>query len=256
MNLKEWIKPAGAMTTLLFLSTVLLGIPFAFLLCWYWPVTNVAVRCATILFGLLTIGCVLFATRHHRKLRIVIAAVFTVAFIFLALPARSPQDCTALRDAYVNALQSYLGCPYVWGGEGRFGIDCSGLIRRSMEDALVQQGILHANPFLVRTGILLWWNDTTAREMGRGYGGRMRVVTTCRKLNELDHSLLQPGDLAVTTSGVHVMAYLRNKQWIAADPAYDKVVTFTVPENGNSYFQVPMTIVRWRLLEGASSSTP
>jgi hypothetical protein len=59
-----------------------------------------------------------------------------------------------------------------------------------------------------------------------------------------------PGDLAVTTSGDHVLAYLGEKEWIAADPGERKVTKFTIPEKKNAYFYTPMRIVRWRILEG------
>lgn len=249
MNFKEGLKHFAGMTALLFLSTSLLLFPILFLCCWYSPVINVTVRYATILFGLLSLCGLLFAIRKTRWQFRTALGLLVLAVLFLALPASPPNNRDGLRTAYAEAMQSYLGCPYMWGGEGRFGIDCSGLVRRGMEDALVQQGLLHLNPFLVRQGLSLWWHDTTAREIGRGYVGRTHIVTNCRSLNELDHSLLRPGDMAVTTSGVHVMGYIGNKTWIAADPDAEKVVTFTIPEKDNAYFLSPMNIVRWRILE-------
>lgn len=59
-----------------------------------------------------------------------------------------------------------------------------------------------------------------------------------------------PGDLAVTLSGIHVMAYLGDNTWIGADPGEGRVTQFTVPDKKNSYFATPMRIVRWTALEG------
>jgi hypothetical protein len=101
---------------------------------------------------------------------------------------------------------------------------------------------------MVRQGIWVYWHRTTAKVLGEDDHGKTFTVTTCQRLNALDYSLLIPGDLAVTSSGTHVLAYLGNQTWIAADPGAGKVTTFVVPEQKNPYFFTPMQIVRWRML--------
>lgn len=86
-------------------------------------------------------------------------------------------------------------------------------------------------------------------EMGHGYNGRMKAVTSCESLNKLDEPILQPGDLAVTASGIHVMAYAGSHIWVGADPSEQKVTLFTTPGEKNAYFSSPMNIMRWELLE-------
>ncbi len=105
-------------------------------------------------------------------------------------------------------------------------------------------------PGLVREGIWVYWHRTTAKVLGEGDLGRTYAVTTCTNLNALDYSLLMPGDLAVTASGDHIMAYLGDKTWIAADPGEGKVARFVIPELRNAYFSTPMRIVRWKILSG------
>lgn len=46
----------------------------------------------------------------------------------------SPEE-TAIRQAVCHEARSYLGVPYVWGGQSRDGIDCSGLVLRCLEAA-------------------------------------------------------------------------------------------------------------------------
>ena len=113
--------------------------------------------------------------------------------------------------------------------------------------ALAARGFTTLNPALVRDSLSLYWHRTTAKVIGEGYAGRTDTVTTCPTLNALDYSLVQPGDLAVTAGGDHVMAYLGNRTWIAADPGVNKVTTFTIPEQRNAYFSTPMRIVRWKI---------
>ncbi len=45
--------------------------------------------------------------------------------------AKAPPPVTPLGDA-VECARSFLGLPYVWGGRGGAGIDCSGLVQRAM----------------------------------------------------------------------------------------------------------------------------
>lgn len=220
----------------------------AFFILWYFPIINFPIRAVSCAVALLIlIGSVFFAWKF-RVLRLLLIVVYILVALFLVWPSHRLVDRAALRSEYCEALKSYSGCRYVWGGEGYLGIDCSGFVRKGLEDALVIRGFSTLDPALVRESVSLYWHDTTAEVMGNGYAGRTYTITTCRTLNTLDHSLLQPGDLAVTTSGVHVMAYLGNQTWIAADPGENKVTTFTIPEQKNAFFFTPMKIVRWKVL--------
>ena len=54
--------------------------------------------------------------------------------------------------------------------------------------------------------------------------------------------------MAVTISGVHIMAFLGDSKWIEADPNLKKVVIVQVPEGNNPWFQESFNIVRWQEL--------
>lgn len=223
-------------------------LPLLLLLFWYFPIVNVPVRIATLVTAALVVGESIFLAWRFRLFRWLLVVCYILFAAFILLPSRPIQNRPDLRAAYCNELESYLGSPYFWGGEGRFGIDCSGLVRRGMEDALVSSGFHCLDSSLLRQGILLWWQDTNAKGIGEGYSGKTHLITTCRSLNELDYSLLLPGDLAVTASDTHVMAYLGKKTWIAADPSEMRVTKFSIPEK-NLYFNSPARIVRWSMLE-------
>ena len=68
-------------------------------------------------------------------------------------------------------------------------------------------------------------------------------------VNTADHSMLKPGDLAVTLDGVHVMVYRGERIWIEADPNIGKVVQITTPTD-NAWFQLPIVLMRWTALSG------
>lgn len=215
---------------------------------WYFPLVSSIGRLVLLMVMVLLVVDSLVLVWTRRTLRWGLLAFCAVAMGFILFPSGPGKDLADLRALYRKALLSYSGCPYVWGGEGRFGIDCSGLVRRGLEDAFVTHGFCTLNPYWIRQGISLWWHDATAQVLGQGYGGRTREVTGGQKLNELDPSLLMPGDLAVTMSGIHVMAYLGDKTWIGADPEEERVTTFAVP-NKNGYFSSPMRIMRWTVLD-------
>lgn len=166
--------------------------------------------------------------------------------IFLLLPGR-PASSEILREKYTSCLRRYEGVRYVWGGETALGIDCSGLVRRGLMDALFLEGLRTLNPGLVRDAISLWWNDTTARVLGEA-GDQTSAITETPGINLLDHSLLQPGDLAVTATGLHVLAYLGDQTWIEADPGLENVVVVKAPSHENPWLATPVKIVRWKLL--------
>ena len=66
-------------------------------------------------------------------------------------------------------------------------------------------------------------------------------------INALDHARISPGDIAVTSNGLHVMAYLGGNRWIEADPSFERVLTITVPAE-NGWFREPMKVMRWDIL--------
>jgi cell wall-associated NlpC family hydrolase len=219
---------------------------------WYSSVLNSTVRFGFVLaMGMLLVGTI-FLTWRKVWIRNSILIIYGLGTLFLICPYHSSHNSNALRTSYIGALNSYRECKYVWGGEGRFGIDCSGLIRRSWVDATVKEGVLTLNPRLVRTGASVWWNDTTAAVIGTGYSDRTHLIVKADSINQLDHSLLLPGDLAVTAHGIHILAYLGNRQWISADPSAAKVIINNAEDKTNGYLFGPVHILRWKLLDVVS----
>jgi hypothetical protein len=193
--------------------------------------------------------CGLVALTWRRpRVRIALLGLTIIAAGFLLLPARSLSPADSLRTDYVAGLRRYHGVKYVWGGESLKGIDCSGLIRRGLIDALFCRGLRSGNPGLVRAALALWWHDCTANDLREGHGGLTAHLLETPSLNELDHSRVLPGDLAVTRDGIHILAYLGGKEWIEADPFIGRVVSVAVPATANPWFDSPMEVVRWTVL--------
>jgi hypothetical protein len=217
------------------------------LFAWWFPIKFASLRLLLVLgvLGLWLGALLLFWRVKLVRAIVLIAMLFTVAL--LASPGReySRRD---LRSRYVAALQTYDATPYVWGGESRRGIDCSGLVRRGLIDANLRTGIATLNPTLVRTALSLWWHDASAKAMMEEYRGATRKLFSVSSLNALDDSQLMAGDFAVTSNGVHTLAYIGNKTWIEADPGPMRVIKVRVPSR-NAWFSMPMQIMRWRELD-------
>jgi hypothetical protein len=218
-----------------------------FVACALYPVGTTVTRTAGALsFAFLWVGLMVLLWKW-RGWRWFVPAATLVVVVFLVLPGRSPSQ-NALREKYSGCLQRYEGVRYVWGGENAVGIDCSGLVRRGLMDALFLEGLRTVNPGLVREALALWWHDTTAKVLGEASGPTM-AVTGAPQINLLDHSLLRAGDMAVTESGIHILAYLGDQTWIEADPAAEKVITVKVPSQDNPWLATPVKIVRWKILQ-------
>jgi len=213
------------------------------------PISYRITRAATVVLGLVTwLGLIALVWRK-RWLSVPLLGFTLLVATFLVLPGRSTRQTEPLRAEYLAKLRRYKGVRYIWGGESFCGIDCSGLIRRGLIDALFSRGVSTADAALVRQAIGLWWHDCTASALGAGQEGLTVPVLETPKINALDHSQIRPGDLAVTTNGIHIMAYLGGQRWIEADPGIGSVVVVTAPSSDNGWFHGPMRIVRWTMLQ-------
>jgi len=164
----------------------------------------------------------------------------------LALPGR-PFSQASLRAAAVNELRSFEGTRYVWGGENRLGIDCSGLVRQALIRASLKEGVSSLNGNLVRLAFSLWWFDSSALALRDEYRGTTSVLFEAPSINAVPTDRLAPGDFAVTSDGIHVLAFLEDHRWIEADPGLGRVVVVDTPTS-NPWFGVPIHLLRWRAL--------
>lgn len=104
--------------------------------------------------------------------------------------------------------------------------------------------------------LALWWRDRSARDLLAGADGITFPLFDADSLNSLSprpertDSAPRPGDLAVTTDGVHVFAHLGEGRWIEADPELRAVVVVSPPAPENPWFDRPVRIVRLQELAG------
>lgn len=172
-----------------------------------------------------------------------------VAAIGLALIPYRLSNGAQMRAAYTKALRSYEGVKFLSGGESRWGMDSSGLIRAAMMNACFAEGWQTKDLGLLRAAAALWWYDASIEEIGKGYNGRARVLISNTVLNTADYAKLQPGDLAVTTDNQQVLAYLGEKTWISTDlKTKQSVVTEKAP-SGETTFSATVNVLRWYRLQ-------
>ncbi|MGB3691346.1 MAG: NlpC/P60 family protein [Spirulinaceae cyanobacterium] len=188
----------------------------------------------------------LFIFWPQKIVRITCLILLVIVASLTLLPGREIIDTSALRQSYVQQLSKYQGSPYVWGGENKIGIDCSGLVRQGLIKANWQQGLLSFNPNLIRKGLSLWWHDTSAVALRDEYKNYTKQLFLSPSINELNHNRIKPGDLAVTADGVHILAYIGNQTWIEADPNYQQVIKVKIPEPNNPWFNVPIYTLQWQ----------
>jgi cell wall-associated NlpC family hydrolase len=223
-------------------------IPAAALGLYFIPLSNRFTKICTLMIVLVMWRGLLALMWPHRRLRWVVPGLTLLAAGFLLLPGRAGVNDDAVRASYIHSLKSYEGSLYYWGGESRRGIDCSGLIRCGMMNGLAKTGLRSADPGLVRQSLSLWWNDASARDLGKEHRGLTKLLFQARSINEADHSRLLPGDIAVTTNGVHILAYLADGNWIQASPGAGRVVISKVPVENDAWFQQPVNLLRWTVL--------
>jgi hypothetical protein len=157
-------------------------------------------------------------------------------------------DTEELSQDYVRRMSDFEGTKYYWGGESSRGIDCSGLPRRALRDALLAYGLRHFNGRAFRGYVEQWWFDASAKALGEGYRDYTNPIGTKGTIKEMDYGALIPGDLAVTANGVHILAYAGDGKCIQADPGIGAVATLDGRTADNGWFRIPVTTHRWQLL--------
>lgn len=65
----------------------------------------------------------------------------------------------------------------------------------------------------------------------------------------MDYAPIEPGDLAITATGIHALVYAGEGKWIQADPGLGIVTTLEGRTVENPWFRVPVTIHRWLIFD-------
>jgi hypothetical protein len=221
---------------------------------WFYPVEYQITR-VVFTVGVVTTwagGMILWWRR--KVVRGICITVGLVGALVVCLPGR-PIKADGLAVDYVRALRFFEGARYVWGGESRLGIDCSGLIRKGMIWGQFRYGLQTFNGGPIRNALDLWWHDSSAQALRDGYRGWTTRLFEADGIAQTDHARLKAGDLAVTADGVHILAYLGNREWIEADPGMRKVIKVSLPTN-NGWFNNSVIFLRWKWLEETSPTNP
>ncbi len=213
---------------------------------WIFPIAYRATRLLFVLGFVLVWAGALVLWWRRKTGSVTLIGLVVLVIVLVSLPGRPIQTELLARD-YCAGLRVFRGVHYVWGGEGLLGIDCSGLVRQGMIWGQFSYGLRTLNGAPIRNALWLWWNDCSALALRDGANGLTLPRFNADSIPKADPSKLQPGDLAVTADGVHVLAYLGDGRWIEADPTLHKVVEITTPTD-NPWFQMSVVFVRWKWL--------
>lgn len=183
----------------------------------------------------------------RKPLRVAALILPLLAGIAIILPG-GEIDSEELRQDYVRRMFEFEGTKYCWGGESGRGIDCSGLPRRALRDAMLAYGFRHFNGRAFRAYAEQWWFDASAKALGEGYREYTSPIGTTGTIQKMDYDALIPGDLAVTTNGAHILAYAGDGKWIQADPGIGAVAILGGRTADNGWFRMPVTTHRWQVL--------
>ena len=229
--------------------------PLVLILAWLWPVNNGITRWSIVLGALgVFIEILLGAYRlwqRKSKWFFVLIPVLIVLLAWMFVPALHYTALFAkLQDSYVAELRTYDRTRYLWGGENRFGIDCSGLPRKAMRNVLLTTGLKEMNRDFLLLALKNWWFDSSAKALAEGYRDYVRPLNLAGTVATAPEKALKPGDLAITDDGVHVMVYLGPDEWISADPGQGKVVIEHPSESKNPWFVRPVHFYRWSIFRG------
>ena len=224
--------------------------------CVLWPVNNFLCRFLIVTSAVYLLAAFCLAWRRlykaHARIAIAIAAFFGVTFFVCSAYLSSNggiDDTTAygLRTIYVNELRRYEGTRYIWGGENILGIDCSGLPRKALRNALLKGAFIYGEKRCLRLAFQNWWLDASAAALANGYQNYVTRLEKEGTVSDVCATDLSPGDLAITEDGGHVMVFLGEDRWISADPIQGKVIIESSAAN-NPWFKEKVKFYTWAVL--------
>lgn len=180
--------------------------------------------------------------------RVALLLILLLLLIPFLLPSREINS-NEVREDYLNRLVQLNDVHYHWGGESAGGIDCSGLPRKTLREALFWHGMKTGNGKPIRAAVSQWWNDASAKAISEGYRNYATKLGTEGSIAKMSYAELKPGDLAVSMGGVHVLVYLGDDQWIQAAPEVGHVAIFDGRKDDNRWLKVAVTTHRWNVLK-------
>lgn len=222
-----------------------------FLVLWLYPVNSFVTRGLLLLSLAGGAGGLLFIFRNVLKRKTFLlgaaAAGMILSGICLCFYSRSRLGNT--EKYYVQELRSYAGTSYLWGGENALGIDCSGLPRKAMRNALFKSGAKTLNLHLWKLAFENYLYDASAKALAEETRNTLFCLGLKGSVASALEQQLRPGDLAVTCDGRHVMVFLAPGEWISADPGAGKVIIENPVRSKNPWFSVPVRFYRFSLFK-------
>jgi hypothetical protein len=194
------------------------------------PIRNQLIRLGIIESILLQIAIITYFTWGVKSIGKCLLGGFIVLIIFLVSTAKLyPPDA----DKYVAALKRYEHVPYVWGGETKKGIDCSGLIRMALFD-------VYLSDYKWGAALHIFFFDAAAKDLGRKYKNILTYKRSYPSIKEIPLAELKKGSIVVA-SDIHTFAYIGENQWIQASPT-DYKVTIKDADEPDKYFRTAVEL--------------
>jgi len=192
---------------------------------------------------------ILYLAHLHRRTQwpARVGVLLVAAIVIWAIIGGRAADTAQLRALYVTRLRAFMGTRYIWGGETHVGIDCSGLARVALYEAMALEGLREGNPRLLGPALwAFWWRDMSAKAMGEGAHGYTQIIAEDIPASRIR---LRPGDLAIMGEGKHVLIYLGDEEWIEASGVEGRVGLNTATEHRVGRWSIPpVTYARWSVL--------